>query len=95
MKRAVNWVLQGLVRFYSWGPGRLLPQSCRFRPTCSAYMLRALQLHGPFRGLFLGTKRICRCHPWNEGGLDPVPGDEDRFMKEDYPALTGPHTNDP
>jgi hypothetical protein len=47
--------------------------NCRFTPTCSEYTFQAVQKHGVIKGLFLGVKRITRCHPWSRGGLDPVP----------------------
>jgi putative membrane protein insertion efficiency factor len=46
---------------------------CRFYPTCSEYTFEAVKQHGVLRGLWLGTKRVGRCHPWNEGGIDEVP----------------------
>lgn len=49
------------------------PPTCRFHPTCSAYALEALRLHGALRGSWLATKRICRCHPFTAPGFDPVP----------------------
>ena len=45
---------------------------CRFRPTCSQYMYEAVEKYGSVRGVWLGFKRILRCHPWNKGGYDPV-----------------------
>lgn len=62
-----------LVRIYQIFLSPLLPATCRFQPTCSHYMVEALQKHGVFKGLFLGTKRIARCHPWGGSGYDPVP----------------------
>ena len=50
-----------------------LGQSCRFTPTCSLYALEAIDTHGALEGSWLAFKRICRCHPWCEGGHDPVP----------------------
>jgi putative membrane protein insertion efficiency factor len=50
-----------------------LPRRCRFEPSCSAYAIEAVREHGALRGLGLGLRRISRCHPWNPGGLDPVP----------------------
>jgi putative membrane protein insertion efficiency factor len=51
----------------------LIGQQCRFYPTCSAYSLEALQVHGAVRGTWLTVRRIGRCHPFNPGGHDPVP----------------------
>lgn len=62
-----------LVQGYRMLISPLLPPSCRFLPTCSEYMVGALRIHGFWRGLFLGTRRLLRCHPGNPGGFDPVP----------------------
>ena len=50
-----------------------MPSRCRFHPSCSAYALEALERHGAARGTLLAVRRVGRCHPWNPGGLDPVP----------------------
>ena len=50
-----------------------LPRRCRFEPTCSAYALEAIRGHGALRGAAMSLARVTRCHPWNPGGLDPVP----------------------
>jgi len=60
------------VRVYQRTVSRLLPPMCRYQPTCSHYMVEAIERHG-LRGVWLGTKRICRCHPWGGSGYDPVP----------------------
>ncbi|NQG96798.1 membrane protein insertion efficiency factor YidD [Streptococcus suis] len=68
-------LLIGLVRLYQKLISPLFPPSCRYHPTCSNYMIEAIQKHG-LKGLLMGLARIGRCHPFVEGGEDPVP---DRF----------------
>ncbi|MBN8525959.1 MAG: membrane protein insertion efficiency factor YidD [Planctomycetes bacterium] len=65
--------LVGLVRVYQRWISPALPPACRYAPTCSNYMIEAIDVHGPIRGVWLGTRRICRCHPWGGHGWDPVP----------------------
>ncbi len=55
---------------------------CRFYPTCSCYAHDAITHHGVLRGVWLSVKRIGRCHPWHEGGIDPVPGTEHLYNKD-------------
>lgn len=71
-----------LVRFYQNAISPFTASSCRFEPTCSSYMIEALQKHGLFRGIFLGTKRILSCHPWGKKGYDPVPPNVKEVTKE-------------
>jgi len=66
-------VLIALIRVYQRLISPLLGPRCRFHPTCSAYAVEALRVHGALRGSWLAARRITRCHPLNEGGLDPVP----------------------
>ena len=66
-------LLMGLVRAYQLLVSPMLGGSCRCEPTCSAYALEALERHGAFWGSYLAVRRVLRCHPWNPGGLDPVP----------------------
>ena len=69
----VSNVLTGLIRTYQIALSPFLGSNCRYHPTCSAYAISALESHGPFFGSILAVKRICRCHPWADGGYDPVP----------------------
>jgi hypothetical protein len=62
-----------IIKFYKLVLSPLLPSACRFYPTCSVYAIDALQRHGLVKGLFLSVKRILKCHPFCEGGYDPVP----------------------
>jgi uncharacterized protein len=62
-----------LVRLYQRLVSPLLPPACRFYPSCSAYAVTALQRHGALRGSWLTARRLCRCHPFHPGGIDPVP----------------------
>lgn len=61
------------LKFYQWFISPVLGTNCRFAPTCSQYAIQAIQVHGLLYGGFLAVKRILRCHPWHEGGHDPVP----------------------
>ena len=69
MKRA----LLALIRFYQRQISPLFPPCCRFTPTCSQYAYEAISKYGPFKGLYLSIRRILKCHPFHEGGYDPVP----------------------
>jgi hypothetical protein len=61
------------IRFYQYAISPMMAPRCRFFPTCSAYAEEAIRQHGAGRGLYLATKRLLRCHPFAEGGYDPVP----------------------
>ena len=69
----IAWPLLLLITFYRRFISPLTPPSCRFYPTCSAYGLEALQVHGPLKGTALTVWRILRCQPFGKGGYDPVP----------------------
>ena len=67
-----------LIRLYQVAVSPLLGPRCRFHPSCSRYALEAVERFGAGRGSWLAAKRIARCHPWNPGGFDPVPGSQER-----------------
>lgn len=73
MRSPLQLVLIGVLRAYRFAISPLYGQVCRFYPTCSAYALEAVTVHGGLRGSWLAVRRIGRCHPWNPGGYDPVP----------------------
>lgn len=70
----MRFVLKFLIRGYQLAISPLLGPCCRFYPSCSQYALEAMDTHGALRGTWLTVKRISRCHPFHEGGFDPVPG---------------------
>ena len=78
----IAWILIALVRFYQTAISPLFPSTCRYMPTCSTYMIQALKIHGPVKGLILGLRRFSRCHPWGGSGFDPVPPKEHRHEKQ-------------
>jgi putative membrane protein insertion efficiency factor len=69
----IGWLLSGLVRLYQLLVSPLLAPRCRFHPSCSSYAVLALRRHGAARGGWLTARRLARCHPYCEGGIDPVP----------------------
>jgi putative membrane protein insertion efficiency factor len=73
IRRGLQKTLLILIRGYQRFISPLFPRHCRFYPTCSAYCYEAIVKYGPFKGTWLGIKRILRCHPFNPGGYDPVP----------------------
>ncbi|QBR92898.1 membrane protein insertion efficiency factor YidD [Nocardioides euryhalodurans] len=75
----MKYVLIGLLKAYRLVISPLYGQVCRYHPSCSAYALEAVTVHGSLRGSWLAGRRLTRCHPWAAGGYDPVP-----------PRTTGP-----
>ena len=67
-------VLIGLLKVYRLVVSPLYGNVCRYYPSCSAYALRSVEVHGAVRGTWLAGRRLLRCHPWTPGGYDPVPG---------------------
>ncbi|HEY9572700.1 MAG TPA: membrane protein insertion efficiency factor YidD [Pusillimonas sp.] len=69
----IKMLLIAPIRFYQYFLSPWLGRNCRFTPTCSAYAIQAIEVHGALCGLWLAVRRIGRCHPWCRGGYDPVP----------------------
>ncbi|MFT7298914.1 MAG: putative membrane protein insertion efficiency factor [Sphingobacteriales bacterium] len=76
IKKAFSGLLILLVKIYQYVLSPILPNACRYSPTCSAYMIQAINIHGPLKGTWLGIKRFSSCHPWGGHGHDPVPPKE-------------------
>lgn len=73
LSRLLTALIIGPIRLYQRFISPLRPPTCRFYPSCSAYAVKALQVHGPFVGSWLAVRRLGRCHPWTPGGVDHVP----------------------
>ena len=71
VSRAATSTIILLVLIYRATLGRFVGGHCRYEPSCSQYMIEAVQKHGALRGVWMGVKRIGRCHPWGGGGFDP------------------------
>lgn len=82
----IKGLLIGLVKGYRLLLSPWLGSSCRFEPTCSAYSLQSLQLHGAALGSYLTLARLVRCHPWCAGGHDPVPAEKPRLFTRLIPS---------
>ena len=67
-----TYLIIKLIKIYKFLISPLLGNSCRYFPTCSEYSIESLKTYGLFKGLFLSFKRILSCHPWGNGGFDPV-----------------------
>jgi putative membrane protein insertion efficiency factor len=67
----LSCLLIALLRLYRW-TAPIRPRVCRYYPSCSAYAIEAIRRYGPFLGLVMSIKRVSRCHPFHEGGYDPV-----------------------
>lgn len=73
IRRIINAIFIFPVKIYQWIISPILPNSCRFQPTCSQYTIEAIKTWGPLKGIWLGIRRISKCHPWGGSGYDPVP----------------------
>ena len=69
----MRFMLIAIIKFYKYFISPLLGSNCRFYPSCSSYSLEALQRHGAIIGSYLTVKRLLKCHPFHQGGIDPVP----------------------
>jgi len=69
----MKWLFLKLIRGYQLFLSPILGSNCRFQPTCSSYTYEAIQKYGAIKGVWLGIKRILKCHPWGNSGYDPVP----------------------
>lgn len=74
LKHLPSWVVIGLISTYRYTISPFLGDNCRFSPSCSQYAVEAVSRFGIFKGCYLAFCRLLRCHPWCEGGIDPVPG---------------------
>lgn len=68
-----KWMVLGMIKLYKVTISKITPACCRYTPSCSTYMMEAIERFGVCKGIILGIKRICRCSPKYKGGLDPVP----------------------
>ena len=68
----MQWIVTRVLQVYKFALSPLLPSACRFYPTCSDYMHEAVERHGARKGIWMGLRRLARCHPFHAGGYDPV-----------------------
>ena len=73
IRKFFNMILIGLVKFYQLAISPLLGSNCRYHPTCSYFMIEAIQEWGPLKGFWMGIKRLSTCHPWGGHGIQEVP----------------------
>ncbi len=73
MKTILSYIVLFPVKLYQWIISPLFPATCRHTPTCSVYTVEAVKEWGPLKGIWLGMKRLAKCHPWGTSGHDPVP----------------------
>lgn len=73
ISKVISAIIIAVVRIYQYTISPLLGKNCRFLPTCSEYAIEVIKSHGPFKGSYLAFKRILKCHPFHEGGIDKPP----------------------
>lgn len=81
VRKFLTWLAIFPIRFYQAVISPLLGANCRHEPTCSNYSIEAIRVWGPIKGIWLGMKRIAKCHPWGTSGYDPVPSKDDKHKK--------------
>ncbi|MDW0114987.1 membrane protein insertion efficiency factor YidD [Sporosarcina saromensis] len=74
-------ILIGFIKIYQKIISPIMPPTCRFYPTCSHYGVEAIEKHGALKGAWLAIRRISKCHPFHEGGFDPVPEKNEKIVK--------------
>lgn len=86
LNRVIHFLIKRIIlfflRFYQICISPLLGKNCRFIPTCSSYTYEAIEIHGIIKGIYLGVKRILKCHPYHAGGYDPVPPKKNKVRGE-------------
>jgi len=90
VNRASTWVLMALIRIYQAVISPWVTQQCKYYPSCSAYGLEAVRMHGAVRGVRLTVWRILRCNPWSDGGVDHVPPSRAPAQAEPTPITEAP-----
>lgn len=92
LRRFFTVLLTGMVKGYQLMISPLLGPRCRFWPSCSSYTIEAIQVHGPLKGTWMAVKRMIKCHPGSDGGLDPVPGGpSEKLCQEDEELCCAPN----
>ncbi|VAX01819.1 Membrane protein insertion efficiency factor YidD [hydrothermal vent metagenome] len=76
---AMQKILLSLIKFYKYFISPTLGSNCRYEPSCSEYTHQAISAFGVLKGSWIGIKRILRCHPWHEGGYDPIPDEQHKL----------------
>ena len=71
LRNGLQLLLAGLIKVYQWVISPLFPASCRFYPSCSEYAFQSLLKYGPLKGSWRSLVRLCKCHPFHPGGIDP------------------------